>query len=80
MIYVGDSEVDHYHISGLQRVARMRAFGVDEVRRLDDQQLVASGIIDVGKRLRPNRRAGKVVLFVSPCEAEGIDWHAERVL
>jgi hypothetical protein len=80
VIFVGDSEVDHYHISGLQRVVRMPAFGVDEVRRLDDQQLIASGIVDVGKRLRPNRRAGKVVLFVSPCDAEGIDWLAERVL
>jgi hypothetical protein len=80
VIYVGNSAVDHYDVSGLQGIERMATYGVDEVRRLMDQQLVAAGTVDVGKRLRPNYRAGKVVLFVSECEQEGVDWHAERVL
>jgi hypothetical protein len=47
--------------------------GVDEVRRIDSGARVGSGIVDVGKRLRPNVRAGRVVLFVEPAP----DGHTE---
>jgi hypothetical protein len=80
VIYVGESEIDHYDISGVQRIDRLPAFGVDEVRRLDDRTLIAAGTVDLGKRLRPNYRDGRIVLFVSPSEESGIDWHAERIV
>jgi hypothetical protein len=80
VIYVGNSEVDHYEVSGIQAADRVLSFGVDEIRRLDNHKLVAAGTVDVGKRLRPNYRAGKIMLFVTACEEEGIDWHAERVI
>jgi hypothetical protein len=38
---------------------------------------IGSGSIDVGKRLRPNYREGRVVLFVSRGELS--DWVAVRV-
>jgi hypothetical protein len=80
VIYVGDSELDHFDVSGVQNLDRMRSLGVDEVRRLDDQQLIVTGTVDVGKRLRPNYRGGKVVLFVSIGQEQGVDWCAERVV
>lgn len=80
VIFVGDSAIDHFHVSGIQRIDSMSSFGVDQVRRLDNEHLVTAGNVDVGKRLRPNYRAGKVVLFVSPCQQESVEWYAERVL
>lgn len=80
VIFYGDSERDHYDISGVHPVNRLPEFGVSEVRRLDNGELVVDGTVALGKRLRPNYRQGKVVLFVSPGEFAGVDWHAERVL
>lgn len=59
----------------------LRARGVDEVRRLDSGLLVLSGLVDVGKRLRPNVRDGKVVLLVEPADdAAGVEWRALKVV
>lgn len=80
VIYFGDAEVDHFDISGVYPVSRLAAFGVDEVRHVDSQQLVTTGTVALGKRLRPNYRLGKIVLFVSPGQHQGTDWFAERVL
>jgi hypothetical protein len=80
VIYFGDSQVDHFDISGVYPVSRLADFGVQEVRDLEGQQLVNTGTVALGKRLRPNYRQGKVVLFVTPCQNQGTDWHAERVL
>ena len=51
-------------LAGPQDIALLRQRGVAEVRCLDTDRPVTSGIVDVGKRLRPNYRAGRVVLFV----------------
>jgi len=80
VIYVGRSEIDHYDISGVHPIERLSRFGIDEVRRIDDRQLVTAGTVALGKRLRPNLREGKVVLFVSPYRQSGVDWNAERVV
>jgi hypothetical protein len=80
VIFLGTSEIDHFDISGVYPVSRLQAFGVDEVRRLDGDDLVTTGTVALGKRLRPNYRQGKVVLFVTPAMNCGTDWFAERVL
>lgn len=80
VIYLGSSEIDHFDISGSYPVSRLKAFGVDEVRQLDGENLVTTGTVALGKRLRPNYRDGKVVLFVTPAANAGTDWFAERVL
>lgn len=56
--------------SGIVALGALSARGVDEVRRLDTGARVHTGAIDIGKRLRPSVRAGRVVLFVEPA-AEG---------
>ncbi|QDU89847.1 hypothetical protein Pla175_32430 [Pirellulimonas nuda] len=80
VIYNGAAERDHFDVSGDHAVATLGVFGVDEVRRLDNQRGVDDGVVALGKRLRPNYRAGKIVLYVLPSQQEGIDWDAQRVL
>jgi hypothetical protein len=53
-------------LSGWHSLSRLREFGVDEVRGHASGQLVTAGDVDVGKRLRPNYRGGRVVLYVEP--------------
>lgn len=50
--------------SGTQSFEAVRARGVDEVRERASGSAVREGVIDVGKRLRPSYRGGRVVLFV----------------
>lgn len=80
VIYLGAAEVDHFDVSGVYPVSRLVEYGIDEIRRLDNEQLVSTGNVALGKRLRPNLRHGKVVLFVSPSPHAGVDWLAERVV
>jgi hypothetical protein len=80
VIYLGSSQVDHFDISGVYPVSRLSEFGIEEVRRLEGHELVTSGTVALGKRLRPSFRQGKVVLFVSPTPHGGTDWSAERVV
>ncbi len=57
--------------NGLQDIEAIRTRGVDEVRRLDTNALIERGAVDVGKRLRPNLRGSRVVLFVEDAVDEG---------
>ncbi len=55
--------------SGWQSLGSIMERGVDEVRETDTKAPVGSGLVDVGKHLRPSYRAGRVVLFVERVEA-----------
>jgi len=72
-------------LHGVHTVAQLLVAGVDEIREMDSGRPVGDGLIDVGKRLRPNRRDGRIVLFVGPAGAveAGIagepDWRAVRL-
>jgi hypothetical protein len=68
-------------LSGPAEVAAIRARGV-ELRQVDSGEPVTDGWVDVGKRLRPNYRAGRVVLFVTPGPGPGggqADWQAVKL-
>jgi hypothetical protein len=68
-------------LSGPQEVAAVRARGV-EVCQVVSGLSVTDGQVDVGKHLRPNRRAGRVILFVTPSPAPGggaAAWQAVRL-
>jgi hypothetical protein len=80
VIYLGSSAVDHFDITGIHDVDELLRCGVEEIRCQADQGLVTSGSVDVGKRLRPNYRDGRVVLYVSRLEGEPTDWLAQRVV
>ena len=80
VILVGDATTDHHLVSGLEQVERLPSFGVDEVRLQGDGMKVLHGRVELGKRLRPCLRDRKVVLYVTPSQQPGVDWHAQRVL
>jgi hypothetical protein len=51
---------------------------VNEILVWNTGQPLTAGTVDIGKRLRPNYRRGKVVLYVAQNEA--LHWEAVRVL
>lgn len=67
---------------GPQPVEALVARGVDEIRCADSGELIRTGIVDVGKKLRPNRRGSRIVLFVRQAPASWpapTYWHALRI-
>jgi hypothetical protein len=68
-------------LSGPKEMAILYSRGVDEVQCHGTGERVRTGPIDIGKRLRPNYRDGRVVLFVEPAEpnaASAAPWLAVR--
>ena len=66
-------------LSGAQDLATIRARDI-EVRQVGNDAVVIAGRVDVGKYLRPNRRGGRVILFVRPKPGEtSVDWEAVRL-
>jgi tRNA(Ile2) C34 agmatinyltransferase TiaS len=78
VIYCGTSGQDLYDVTGRMEVEEILSRGVDEVLRVDDGLPLTTGTINIGKRLRPNYRDGRVVLFVERGEASR--WEAVRVV
>jgi hypothetical protein len=80
----GDGRIVHIgqwpdDLTGPQEVAQLGERGV-EVRCVETGTLVTSGLIDVGKHLRPNYREGRIVLFVRPAqESCPSEWVAVRL-
>lgn len=64
-------------LTGLQAIGTVTGQGV-EVRELGAGTPVAEGIVDLGKKLRPNCRGGRVVLFVERADEQA--WRAVRLL
>jgi hypothetical protein len=64
---------------GVQPIESLRRRGV-AVCRGAGRERIDDGLVDVGKRLRPNRRRGETVLFVEPAGA-GSDhpWKAKKL-
>ena len=57
---------DH-EFSGARAIDELRSRGVDDVRQVGTEKPVTEGPVDIGKHLRPNRRGGRIVLYVEPC-------------
>jgi hypothetical protein len=67
--------------TGLHSAATIYDWGVDDIVSLADNSRVVGGVIDLGKRLRPNLRDGRVVLYVMPNGEDGeAAWTAQRVV
>lgn len=83
VIYCGSAGNDLFDISGWHPVADVHAQGVSEIRSVETREPITAGSIDLGKRLRPNFRQGKVVLFAASI-SEGLGepphWQAVRVV
>ena len=77
VVYFGSSNEDWYDVTGCLEVEDILARGVDEILTADSHQPLVAGTVDIGKRLRPNYRNGKIVLYVARNEAP--HWEAVRV-
>jgi hypothetical protein len=66
-------------LSGPQPAKVIQDRGV-EIRARDSGLAITAGLIDIGKRFRPNCREGRVVLFVDAAPPEsGVQWEAVRL-
>ena len=77
VVYYGSDGTDWYNVTGCLDIRDIRTRGVDEIFVRETGELLTDGIVDVGKRLRPNFRRGKIVLYVTPSEAP--HWEAVRL-
>jgi len=76
VIYFGDSAEDWYDVTGCLEVPDILARGIDQVLTFDAGELLTTGTVDIGKRLRPNYRGGKIVRYVARGELS--EWEAVR--
>jgi hypothetical protein len=76
VVHFGSGSDDWYDVTGCLDVDDVLRHGVDEILTIEDEIPVSSGTVDVGKRLRPNYRQGRVVLYVA---RRGEAWEAVRV-
>lgn len=67
--------------SGPQEIDGILARGIDEIRNLESDERITIGMVDVGKRLRPSWRGGRVVLYVNPSTDPGdtTSWSAVKL-
>jgi hypothetical protein len=77
VVYYGCDAEDWYDVTGCLAVEDILRRGVDEIRDVNSGEMVARGTVEVGKRLRPNYRSGRVVLFATP--RDKTTWDAVRV-
>jgi hypothetical protein len=76
VVYFGDSAQDWYDVTGILEVQEIVGRGINEVLVEESAERLSTGIVDVGKRLRPNYRDGKIVLYVA--RGEHSHWEAVR--
>jgi hypothetical protein len=67
--------------AGVRGIDELRSRGIDEFRQVGTDLPVSSGPIDIGKHLRPNRRGGRIVMFVEPSSGPdaAAPWHAVKL-
>lgn len=63
---------------GVQSVASVRERGVADIRTISGEAFTGD-TVDVGKRLRPNWRGSRIVLFVEPPADAGSPWRARKL-
>jgi hypothetical protein len=70
-----------FDATGCFEIDEVYGWGVDEIVCVSDGNRVTDGSIDLGKRLRPNLRGGRAVLYVAPGRPDDrADWIAQRVV
>jgi tRNA(Ile2) C34 agmatinyltransferase TiaS len=65
VVYLGGHDQDLLDITGSLPVEAIIARGIDEVRNVETNEPVFRGEVLLAKRLRPNFRGGRVVLYVA---------------
>jgi hypothetical protein len=67
--------------TGPQELDVLFTRGINEVRHMESDMPVTSGLVDIGKHLRPNWRKGRIVLLVNASEPGSVaPWRAVKAL
>jgi tRNA(Ile2) C34 agmatinyltransferase TiaS len=77
VVYLGSSGEDLYDITGTLSVESILARGISEILDVETGSPVTYGAVEIGKRLRPNYRDGRVVLYAARRNER--EWEAVRV-
>jgi hypothetical protein len=77
VVYLGSGGEDLYDITGRLPVDSIHARGIAEICDIETGLPITDGIVDIGKRLRPNYRGGRVVLYATRLADH--EWEAVRV-
>jgi hypothetical protein len=81
VLHFGTRGIEPFDVKGNLSVAEVLQRGVERVEDIDTGASVGRGTVALAKRLRPNLRDGKLVLFVRPHAAAGdSDWQAVKVV
>jgi hypothetical protein len=81
VVHCGRFSPASFDATGCFEIDEVYQWGVDEIVCVHDGARVTDGSIDLGKRLRPNLRSGRVVLYVDPgTPNDRADWLAQRVV
>ena len=81
VVHCGKFSPASFDATGCFEINEVYQWGVDEIVCVHDGAKVTDGSIDLGKRLRPNLREGRVVLYVEPgMPDDRADWLALRVV
>ena len=68
---------DAFELAGCQEAQAIYARGVDDIVVVDDNRRITEGSVYLAKRLRPNLRHGRIVLYVSrKSSPEPATWEA----
>ena len=74
VVYLASSGDDLLDTSGPLTVEAILSRGIDEVRDLATGASITTGVVTIQKKLRPNWRDGRVVLFVSRVGEQEYAW------
>jgi hypothetical protein len=77
IVHLGSEGKDLFEIGGSLTTDEIRACGIAEIQDVHSGREIDGGIVEVGKRLRPNRRGGRAVLLVAQKNGAS-DWEAIR--
>jgi hypothetical protein len=80
VVYCGHFLPQAFDATGPHDAEEIYDWGVDEIQTIDAAERVSRGVVDLGKRLRPNLRDGRTVLYVAPGGAGEAEWIAQRVV
>jgi hypothetical protein len=65
VVYLGAGDEDRLDVTGDISIAEIRTRGINEIRAVHSHAAITAGVVSLKKRLRPNYRAGLVVLYLA---------------
>ena len=80
ILHYGETGTESFDVRGTLGVDEILRRGVSRVENFRTGEPITSGTVELVKRLRPNLRRGKLVLYVQPNPAAEAAWQAVKVV